>query len=79
MSTQPAPAPLLIACALGIERLALRTSDRSGSGGPVTVLRTGMGGRISSANRPSRTTWQTAMRSAFSDRFRSLQTCMAVL
>ena len=45
MSTQPAPAPLLIACALGIERLALRTGDRSGSGGPVTVLRTGMGPR----------------------------------
>ncbi|MFG2791709.1 1-hydroxy-2-methyl-2-butenyl 4-diphosphate reductase [Streptomyces sp. NPDC048419] len=43
MSAQPAPAPLLIACALGIEHLALRTSDRSGSGGPVTVLRTGMG------------------------------------
>ena len=45
MSTQPAPAPLLIACALGIEHLALRTSDRSGAGGPVTVLRTGMGPR----------------------------------
>jgi nucleoside phosphorylase len=43
MSTQPAPAPLLIACALGIEHLALRTSDHSGAGGPVTVLRTGMG------------------------------------
>ncbi|MFF9208702.1 MULTISPECIES: 1-hydroxy-2-methyl-2-butenyl 4-diphosphate reductase [unclassified Streptomyces] len=43
MSTQPAPAPLLIACALGIEHLALRTGDRGGAGGPVTVLRTGMG------------------------------------
>ncbi|GHF83242.1 phosphorylase family protein [Streptomyces thermodiastaticus] len=43
MSTQPAPAPLLIACALGIEHLALRTGDRSGAGGPVAVLRTGMG------------------------------------
>ncbi|TQJ91378.1 1-hydroxy-2-methyl-2-butenyl 4-diphosphate reductase [Streptomyces sp. SLBN-31] len=60
MSTQPAPAPLLIACALGIEHLALRTSHRGvrrrgglerlgaepnrwGAGGPVTVLRTGMG------------------------------------
>lgn len=43
MSTQPASAPLLIACALGIEHLALRTSDRGGAGGPVTVLRTGMG------------------------------------
>lgn len=45
MSTQPAPAPLLIACALGIEHLALRTSDHSGASGPVTVLRTGMGPR----------------------------------
>ncbi|MFF0791424.1 1-hydroxy-2-methyl-2-butenyl 4-diphosphate reductase [Streptomyces spiralis] len=45
MTTQPAPAPLLIACALGIEHLALRMSDRSGAGGPVTVLRTGMGPR----------------------------------
>ncbi|MET9835341.1 1-hydroxy-2-methyl-2-butenyl 4-diphosphate reductase [Streptomyces sp. NPDC006385] len=43
MSPQPAPAPLLIACALGIEQFALRTSDRGGAGGPVTVLRTGMG------------------------------------
>ncbi|MEV0738359.1 1-hydroxy-2-methyl-2-butenyl 4-diphosphate reductase [Streptomyces sp. NPDC050549] len=41
MNTQPAAPPLLIACALGIEHLALRTGDRSG--GPVTVLRTGMG------------------------------------
>ncbi|MFE7121850.1 1-hydroxy-2-methyl-2-butenyl 4-diphosphate reductase, partial [Streptomyces sp. NPDC057654] len=38
----PRPAPLLIACALGIERLALR-GDRSDAAGPVTVLRTGMG------------------------------------
>ncbi|MFE5887582.1 phosphorylase family protein [Streptomyces sp. NPDC002285] len=45
MSPQPAPAPLLIACALGIEHFALRTSDRGGAGGPVTVLRTGMGPR----------------------------------
>ncbi|NUT24990.1 MAG: 1-hydroxy-2-methyl-2-butenyl 4-diphosphate reductase [Streptomyces sp.] len=45
MSPQPAPAPLLIACALGIEQLALRTSERGGAGGPVTVLRTGMGPR----------------------------------
>ncbi|MGW3510383.1 phosphorylase family protein [Streptomyces sp. NPDC000994] len=43
MSTRPGPAPLLIACALGIERLALRAGDRGGAGGPVTVLRTGMG------------------------------------
>ncbi|MCM2580394.1 phosphorylase family protein [Streptomyces meridianus] len=34
---------LLVACALGIERLALRGGDRSGAAGPVTVLRTGMG------------------------------------
>ncbi|WEO94102.1 1-hydroxy-2-methyl-2-butenyl 4-diphosphate reductase [Streptomyces sp. FXJ1.172] len=45
MSTQPAPAPLLIACALGIEHFALRTGDRSGADGPVTFLRTGMGPR----------------------------------
>lgn len=37
-------APLLIACALGIERFALRTgTGRGGAPGPVTVLRTGMG------------------------------------
>ncbi|MEV5976323.1 1-hydroxy-2-methyl-2-butenyl 4-diphosphate reductase [Streptomyces sp. NPDC052114] len=40
---RPGPAPLLIACALGIEHLALRTGDRSGAPGPLTVLRTGMG------------------------------------
>jgi nucleoside phosphorylase len=45
MSTRPAAAPLLIACALGIEHLALRMGDRGGAGGPVTVLRTGMGPR----------------------------------
>ena len=43
MSTRPTGPPLLIACALGIEHLALRTGDRSGAGGQVTVLRTGMG------------------------------------
>jgi nucleoside phosphorylase len=43
MSTRPVPAPLLIACALGIEHLALRTGGRGGADGPVTVLRTGMG------------------------------------
>jgi nucleoside phosphorylase len=43
LNHQPAPAPLLIACALGIEHLALRTGDRSGAGGPYTVVRTGMG------------------------------------
>ncbi|MDX3516922.1 1-hydroxy-2-methyl-2-butenyl 4-diphosphate reductase [Streptomyces scabiei] len=45
MTAPSAPAPLLIACALGIERLALRSGDRGGAGGPVTVLRTGMGPR----------------------------------
>ncbi|MEU4047885.1 1-hydroxy-2-methyl-2-butenyl 4-diphosphate reductase [Streptomyces olivaceus] len=45
MSPQTGPSPLLIACALGIEHLALRTGDRGGAGGPVTVLRTGMGPR----------------------------------
>ncbi|MFG2682427.1 1-hydroxy-2-methyl-2-butenyl 4-diphosphate reductase [Streptomyces sp. NPDC048392] len=43
MNPQTGPTPLLIACALGIEHLALRTGDRGGAGGPVTVLRTGMG------------------------------------
>ncbi|MGN5381421.1 1-hydroxy-2-methyl-2-butenyl 4-diphosphate reductase [Streptomyces sp. MUSC 14] len=43
MNTQPAPPPLLIACALGIEHFALRTGDRSGAGGPYSVVRTGMG------------------------------------
>lgn len=38
-----APAPLLVACALGIEHVALRLGDRTGAAGPVTVLRTGMG------------------------------------
>ncbi|MFJ9868108.1 1-hydroxy-2-methyl-2-butenyl 4-diphosphate reductase [Streptomyces sp. NPDC101165] len=43
MSAQPAPAPLLIACALGIEHLALRTGDRGSAGGPFSIVRTGMG------------------------------------
>ncbi|MFJ7157873.1 1-hydroxy-2-methyl-2-butenyl 4-diphosphate reductase [Streptomyces sp. NPDC101118] len=38
----PVP-PLLVACALGIERLALRRGARRGADGPLTVLRTGMG------------------------------------
>ncbi|MFE0131443.1 1-hydroxy-2-methyl-2-butenyl 4-diphosphate reductase [Streptomyces sp. NPDC059037] len=42
---RPDPAPLLIACALGIERLALRTGERGGAQGRVTVLRTGMGSK----------------------------------
>ncbi|MFJ5222615.1 1-hydroxy-2-methyl-2-butenyl 4-diphosphate reductase [Streptomyces sp. NPDC088400] len=50
MGRSPAPsgpsAPLLIACALGIERLALRGGHARGdAAGPVTVLRTGMGPR----------------------------------
>jgi nucleoside phosphorylase len=45
LTTPPAPVPLLIACALGIEHLALRTGDRSGADGPVSFLRTGMGPR----------------------------------
>ncbi|MGQ4420956.1 1-hydroxy-2-methyl-2-butenyl 4-diphosphate reductase [Streptomyces sp. SAS_269] len=45
MSTRPAPPPMLIACALGIEHLALRTGERDGAGGPVTLIRTGMGPR----------------------------------
>ncbi|MET7409375.1 phosphorylase family protein [Streptomyces parvulus] len=45
MNPTTGPSPLLIACALGIEHLALRTGDRRGAGGPVTVLRTGMGPR----------------------------------
>ncbi|KEG38749.1 MULTISPECIES: phosphorylase family protein [Streptomyces] len=43
MSGRPAPAPLLVACALGIEQFALRRRERTTPGGPVTVLRTGMG------------------------------------
>ncbi|WP_405675157.1 1-hydroxy-2-methyl-2-butenyl 4-diphosphate reductase [Streptomyces sp. NBC_01511] len=56
LSGGPAATPLLIACALGIEQLALRSALRSGLAGrgggpgdtgpvtgPVTVLRTGMG------------------------------------
>ncbi|MBU3868627.1 1-hydroxy-2-methyl-2-butenyl 4-diphosphate reductase [Streptomyces sp. 4503] len=47
MSADPAPeadgAALLIACALGIERFALRGAGTGAAAGPVTVLRTGMG------------------------------------
>ncbi|MGW9027360.1 phosphorylase family protein [Streptomyces sp. NPDC055722] len=45
MSQKPDPAPLLVACALGIERLALRSRHRTGTDGPLTLLRTGMGPR----------------------------------
>jgi nucleoside phosphorylase len=45
MTVPGAPGPLLIACALGIERLALRHPGRGPdrAAGLVTVLRTGMG------------------------------------
>ncbi|MEV7284684.1 1-hydroxy-2-methyl-2-butenyl 4-diphosphate reductase [Streptomyces sp. NPDC093252] len=43
--TPPGGPPLLIACALGIEHLALRLGERGGAAGPVTVVRTGMGPR----------------------------------
>ncbi|MFI1335058.1 1-hydroxy-2-methyl-2-butenyl 4-diphosphate reductase [Streptomyces sp. NPDC020845] len=43
MTPGPGPAPLLIACALGIERFALRRGDFGEAAGPVTVERTGMG------------------------------------
>ncbi|MFI1714863.1 1-hydroxy-2-methyl-2-butenyl 4-diphosphate reductase [Streptomyces litmocidini] len=46
MGREPGPGagpPLLIACALGIEQFALRSGERGGASGPVTVLRTGMG------------------------------------
>ncbi|MGW2208637.1 phosphorylase family protein [Streptomyces sp. NPDC001781] len=45
MRSRPAPAPLLVVCALGIEHLALRTGDRGGAGERFAVLRTGMGPR----------------------------------
>ncbi|MFJ3659524.1 1-hydroxy-2-methyl-2-butenyl 4-diphosphate reductase [Streptomyces sp. NPDC090119] len=45
MRPRPASAPLLIVCALGIERFALRTGDRGGVGARFGVLRTGMGPR----------------------------------
>ncbi|MFF9909714.1 1-hydroxy-2-methyl-2-butenyl 4-diphosphate reductase [Streptomyces sp. NPDC013457] len=48
MGEEPEPpagssAPLLIACALGIEQLALRSGERAGAPGAFTVVRTGMG------------------------------------
>ncbi|MER5946636.1 1-hydroxy-2-methyl-2-butenyl 4-diphosphate reductase [Streptomyces sp. NPDC001904] len=39
----PETAAMLVACALGIEHVALRTGSRAGASAPVTVLRTGMG------------------------------------
>ncbi|MGW6564200.1 phosphorylase family protein [Streptomyces sp. NPDC054975] len=48
MGEEPGPPagstpPLLIACALGIEQLALRSGDRTGAPDAFTVVRTGMG------------------------------------
>ncbi|GAA3009236.1 phosphorylase family protein [Streptomyces fulvorobeus] len=49
-SGPPGPAyPLLIACALSIEHLALRSGRGGGAAGPVTVIRTGMGPRAAEA------------------------------
>jgi nucleoside phosphorylase len=36
-------APLLVVCALGVERAALRRAEHSAAVGPVALLRTGMG------------------------------------
>ncbi|MDX3748575.1 1-hydroxy-2-methyl-2-butenyl 4-diphosphate reductase [Streptomyces sp. AK08-02] len=47
MDSQSEPTPLLIACALGIERFALRRGGRGDAA--VTVLRTGMGPEAASA------------------------------
>ncbi|MFC9247840.1 1-hydroxy-2-methyl-2-butenyl 4-diphosphate reductase [Streptomyces sp. NPDC057136] len=41
--------PLLIACALSIEHLALRSGRAGGASGPVTVIRTGMGRKAAEA------------------------------
>ncbi|MFB7632952.1 1-hydroxy-2-methyl-2-butenyl 4-diphosphate reductase [Streptomyces sp. NPDC056149] len=40
---QDAEPPLLVACALGIERFALRGGDPGAAGAPAVTLRTGMG------------------------------------
>ncbi|QHC24432.1 phosphorylase family protein [Streptomyces sp. GS7] len=42
-SPPDADPPLLVACALGIERFALRGGDAGGADPPVVTLRTGMG------------------------------------
>lgn len=39
------PGPLLVVCAMGVERFALRGAARTGAAGQVTLLRTGMGPR----------------------------------
>lgn len=43
MAAVPAPRPMLLTCALGIERLALRGVAKGAAGGSVVLLRTGMG------------------------------------
>ncbi|WP_444544960.1 phosphorylase family protein, partial [Streptomyces chryseus] len=43
------PAPLLIACALGIEQFALRSGHGKDAPESVTVLRTGMGPKAAAA------------------------------
>ncbi|GAA3378426.1 lipoprotein [Streptomyces sannanensis] len=58
------PAPLLIACALGIERFALRGAGRGDVAGPVTLLRTGMGPRAAEralVRTLAEPAWQDAM------------------
>lgn len=55
--------PLLIACALGIEQLALRSGGLGGAAGPVAVLRTGMGpahARRAVARQLGREPWRDA-------------------
>ncbi|WP_327243069.1 phosphorylase family protein [Streptomyces sp. NBC_01320] len=69
----PGPAtPLLIACALGLEQLALRSGrGRAGDApGPVTVLRTGMGPKaaetaVERALAPDRTPGSAVIASGF--------------
>ncbi|GAA2284510.1 lipoprotein [Streptomyces ruber] len=45
MDGPPPAVPLLVVCALGVERLALRGGGGGDAAGPVTLLRTGMGPR----------------------------------
>ncbi|MFC8276987.1 1-hydroxy-2-methyl-2-butenyl 4-diphosphate reductase [Streptomyces sp. NPDC057271] len=57
-------APLLIACALGIEQLALRSGERAGAPGAFAVVRTGMGpahARRSVAHVLGREPWRDAV------------------
>ncbi|MCP3818286.1 1-hydroxy-2-methyl-2-butenyl 4-diphosphate reductase [Streptomyces sp. A3M-1-3] len=59
----PDGTPLLIACALGIEHLALRGVNRGGAPGPVRLLRTGMGPRAAE-RAVTRTLDEAALRDA---------------